>query len=198
MPTVLDYLRHGEPVGGGRYRGHNIDDPLSDKGWAQMRATTHNFAGWTRIITSPLTRCSEFADWLGQQRKLPVEVHNDLKEIGFGTWEGTTRAELMATRHQEYQAFYQDPVNNRPQGAEPLGQFGARIAAVFEHLIDQYPDEYLLVITHAGVIRATLGHVIQATAQNWYQVQVDNAALSQFAHDEYGNKLVIHNWRPMH
>ena len=33
--TVIDLIRHGEPVGGRRYRGH-IDDPLSERGWQQM------------------------------------------------------------------------------------------------------------------------------------------------------------------
>ena len=34
--TRIDLIRHGEPVGGRRYRGQ-IDDPLSEKGWKQMR-----------------------------------------------------------------------------------------------------------------------------------------------------------------
>ena len=34
--TTIDLIRHGEPVGGRKYRGQ-IDDPLSDKGWTQMR-----------------------------------------------------------------------------------------------------------------------------------------------------------------
>jgi hypothetical protein len=28
--TTLDYLRHGQPVGGTRFRGNGVDDPLSD------------------------------------------------------------------------------------------------------------------------------------------------------------------------
>ena len=34
--TTIDLIRHGEPVGGRRYRGGRMDDPLSEKGWAQM------------------------------------------------------------------------------------------------------------------------------------------------------------------
>ena len=33
--TTIDLLRHGEPLGGGRYRGQ-MDDALSEKGWQQM------------------------------------------------------------------------------------------------------------------------------------------------------------------
>ena len=34
--TIIDLLRHGEPLGGSRYRGNRIDDPLTEKGWRQM------------------------------------------------------------------------------------------------------------------------------------------------------------------
>ena len=37
MPdTIVDLIRHGEPAGGQRYRGHRVDDPLTEKGWSQM------------------------------------------------------------------------------------------------------------------------------------------------------------------
>ena len=34
--TIIDLIRHGEPVGGQRLRGAQ-DDPLSALGWQQMR-----------------------------------------------------------------------------------------------------------------------------------------------------------------
>ena len=195
-PTLLDYLRHGEPIGGSRFRGHGIDDPLSEKGWQQMRQTTAAIAGWQRIVSSPLRRCADFAQWLAEQNGLPLEIHDDLKEVGFGTWEGLTRGELRRDRAMEYDAFYQDPVNNRPAGAEPLDAFGDRVSAVFDQLIQTYPGQHLLIVAHAGVIRASLGHVTQAPAINWYRTVVDNAAVSRFVHDRRGTRLVTHNWRP--
>jgi len=197
MPqTLLDYLRHGEPEGGSKYRGHSIDDPLSEKGWAQMRASTAEIHGWSRILTSPMQRCRTFAEWLGEQRGLPVELIDSLKEVGFGSWEGATRRQLLDERADEYHAFYADPVNNRPAGAESLHDFGARVARVYEDVASAYCGEHLLIVAHAGVIRATLGHVIQAPPMNWYRAAVDNAALSRFAHDGQHSKLVAHNWLP--
>jgi len=194
--TLLDYLRHGQPEGGSKYRGQNVDDPLSERGWQQMRDTVSALRGWSRIISSPMARCRDFAHWLGEQRQLPVSVIDDLKEVGFGSWEGATRAELLAQRADEYHAFYADPVNQRPQGAEALHAFGQRVATVFEQLLAEHPGEHLLVVAHAGVIRATLGHVTQAPPASWYRAAVDNAAISRFAHDRHGSKLVVHNWRP--
>lgn len=194
--TLLDFLRHGEPVGGSRYRGSGIDDPLSELGWQQVRDTTAMVQGWQRIITSPLRRCIEFAQWLAEDRNLPLEVQNDLREIGFGTWEGTTRSQLRRERAEEYHAFYQDPVGRRPPGSEPLDAFSSRVSAVFDQLLETYPGQHLLIVAHAGVIRATLGHVTQVPAINWYRTAVDNAAITRFSKDRHGVRLIAHNWRP--
>ncbi len=194
--TLLDYLRHGLPEGGSRYRGHGVDDPLSEAGWAQMRTTTAALGGWQAVISSPLARCAAFAQWLAEAHDLPLHIDEDLREVGFGDWEGRTRAELLAERADEYHAFYADPVHNRPAGAEPLAAFGSRVAAAFERIAARHAGQRVLVVAHAGVIRATLGHVLAAPPANWYRATVDNAAISRFAHDGKGARLVWHNWRP--
>lgn len=194
--TRLDYLRHGEPVGGSRFRGNGVDDPLSELGWRQMRASVSGLDDWQRVICSPLRRCAAFADWIGAQRGLPVETIDDLREVGFGAWEGCEREQLKRQRRDEYDAFYADPVHNRPHGAEPLDAFGRRIAAVFDDLVARYEGQRVLVVCHAGVIRATLGHVTEAPATTWYRAQVDYAAISRFIYDRRGAWLAAHNWRP--
>ncbi len=199
MPTSLtriDYLRHGEPVGGNRVRGNGVDDPLSDDGWRQMRETTAALSGWTHVIASPMRRCLAFAQWLAEEHRLPLQIEHDLREVGFGRWEGLSRDELAARRPQEYRAFYRDPVHRRPRDAESLRAFGERTERVFERLLRTHPGQHLLVVAHAGVIRATLGHVMRAPAVNWYRVEVDYAALTRFAHDATSTRLVAHNWRP--
>jgi len=195
-PVLLDYMRHGEPVGGSLFRGNGVDDPLSDRGWQQMRESAAAITGWQRIVSSPMRRCIEFARWLAAERDLPLEVQEDLKEVGFGTWEGVMREQLRRERPAEYEAFYRDPVHNRPAGAEPLEAFGARVGAVFDQLVARYPGQHLLVVCHAGVIRGTFGHVTHAPAVNWYHTEVDNAAVTRFADDRRGTRLLVHNWRP--
>ena len=194
--TLLDYLRHGLPKGGSHYRGHGIDDPLSKAGWAQMHATTAVLGGWQAVISSPLVRCATFAQWLTETHDLPLHIDEDLREVGFGNWEGRTRAELIAECPDEYHAFYADPVHNRPVGAEPLEAFGTRVAAAFQHIVARHAGQRVLVVAHAGVIRATLGHVLAAPPDSWYRAAVDNAAISRFAHDGESARLVWHNWRP--
>lgn len=194
--TLLDFLRHGEPVGGSRYRGNGVDDPLSELGWQQVRDTTSAVRGWQRIVSSPMRRCLQFAQWLAEQHDLPLEVIDDLREVGFGAWEGETRKRLRLDQAEEYRAFYRDPVNNRPPGAEPLEAFCNRISTVFDHLIETYSGQDVLVVAHAGVIRASLRHVTGLPASDWYRTAIDNGGLTRFTKDEQGLRLVTHNWRP--
>lgn len=196
MATTLDYLRHGEPVGGSLYRGNGVDDPLSARGWEQMRMTCAALGGWQRIVSSPMRRCREFATEIAGRLELPLEVVDDLREVGFGDWEGADRARLRRERRDEYEAFHRDPVNNRPAGAESLEAFGGRVAAVFDALVASCAGQHVLVIAHAGVIRATLGHVTCSPPVNWYRTVIDNAAVTRVGHDRFGPRLIGHNWRP--
>ncbi|HHO59588.1 MAG TPA: histidine phosphatase family protein, partial [Thiotrichales bacterium] len=61
MTTCIDVIRHGEPEGGRRYRGHSVDDPLTEKGWLQMRSAVPENPPWQHIISSPLVRCLDFS-----------------------------------------------------------------------------------------------------------------------------------------
>jgi broad specificity phosphatase PhoE len=193
--TVLDYLRHGEPSGGNRFRGNGVDDPLTEKGWAQMREAVAGVDSWQLIVSSPMRRCVEFAERLASERGIPLRLEHDLREVGFGSWEGAVREDIIVERKDEYDAFRRDPVNNRPPGAEPLYDFGRRVSRVFDRLIDTHPGQHLLVVAHAGVIRATLGHITQAPAVTWYRTDVGYAGITRFVKDSLGPRLVRHNWR---
>jgi alpha-ribazole phosphatase len=70
--TLIDLIRHGEPAGGRRYRGHGLDDPLTEKGWSQMWDAVGEFSAWQQIITSPMQRCQAFAHALGERHAIPV------------------------------------------------------------------------------------------------------------------------------
>jgi alpha-ribazole phosphatase len=192
IETVIDFLRHGEPEGGRLFRGHGIDDPLSEKGWQQMWTTVGKECPWTQVVSSPLQRCQAFAAALAERHGLPLAVDERLKEVGFGAWEGRSPQEVEEQDPAEYAAFYADPVHNRPAGAEPLEAFFARVAAGFSELERRYQGQQVLVVAHAGVIRAALAHVLQTTPEAAYAAQVPNAGLTRFRCGDGRCSLVFH------
>ncbi len=191
--TVIDFLRHGEPEGGRRYRGDAVDDPLSEKGWLQMWQSVGNYAGWDAIVASPMQRCSAFAAALAEKLNCPLHVDPNFREVGMGSWEGFSPQEIIERDADEYADFYRDPVHNRPAGCEPLDVFGKRVVDGYESILSSYPGQHVLIVAHAGVIRAALGYVLQSDPVSWYRARIDNAGVTRFRYGEYGNKLEFHN-----
>jgi alpha-ribazole phosphatase/probable phosphoglycerate mutase len=179
MVTLLDFLRHGEPVGGRRYRGQT-DDPLSEKGWSQMRAATAGERPWNTIVSSPLSRCRAFAEELARDAGLPLAFDERLKEVGFGTWEGRTAEELKRESPDCVLDFKLDPIAHRPAGAEPLAAFQARVAAAYEDLLIRHAGGHVLVVAHAGVMRMAICHTLGLAAERAYRINVNSAGMARF------------------
>lgn len=183
MQTTLDFLRHGEPVGGRRYRGQ-IDDPLSEKGWKQMRAAVSGEHPWSAIVSSPLSRCRAFAEELATQTGLPLRFDTRLQEVGFGVWEGKTAEELKAVDPECVFNFKRDPIAFRPEGAEPLAEFSARVSAAYEDVLGTHAGEHVLVVCHAGVMRMVMCHVLGTPVEHAYRLQIASAAMARIRVDE--------------
>lgn len=193
--TVVDLLRHGEPVGGRKYRGQT-DDPLSEKGWRQMRAAVGDHRPWQAIVSSSLSRCEEFAQELAARHGLPLEIEPRLKEIGFGEWEGRTAEELERDVPGQVARFIDDPVRHVPPGAEPLATFRARVIAAWDEVVARHAGRHVLVVGHAGIIRVVVGHVVDAPLERLYRIQVPNAGISRVEIEQRGGatftRLVFH------
>jgi alpha-ribazole phosphatase/probable phosphoglycerate mutase len=193
--TTVDLIRHGEPVGGRKYRGH-IDDPLSEKGWSQMRTAVGEHRPWDVIITSPLLRCREFAREVAQRHTLPLFEDARFMEIGFGSWEGKTAAQLMETQQDILLAFWSDPVNNRPEGAEPLVDFQARIKSAWQDLLAAHAGKHVLVVCHAGTIRMSMQYILEMPLGHVFRINVANAGITRIKVEQDGQhilpRLVFH------
>jgi alpha-ribazole phosphatase len=180
--TVIELMRHGEPVGGSRFRGQR-DDPLSERGWQQMWDAVAGRPRWQQIVTSPLLRCRAFAESLAARQAIPLQAEPRFAEVGFGAWEGRTRAELEQQDPGQVERFLQDPLGRRPPGAEPLDVFVARVRAGFEAVLDRHAGQRVLLVVHAGVIRAVLAAVLDMPPAAMYRIHVANAGITRLRAD---------------
>jgi alpha-ribazole phosphatase/probable phosphoglycerate mutase len=196
--TIVDLIRHGEPVGGRKYRGH-LDDPLSEKGWQQMWEVVGHYAEWNSILSSPLLRCAEFSRALGARLGVETRIDERLKEGGFGVWEGKLPSQICADDSQRLFRFKLDPIGAAPEGAEALLAVHSRVGDAWRELLDRYAGQHVLVVTHAGVIRMLMAHVLGLPLENIYRIQVGNAALTRLQVERWGDEmlanLVFHGGR---
>ena len=176
--TRIDAIRHGEPEGGRRYRGYGIDDPLTEKGWQQMWNAMPEQPGWDLIISSPLARCLNFSNALAEKLGIPAIVNDQMKEIGFGVWEGLTPDEIIAADSEALNRFYQDPIHNRPEGAEPLETFSNRVWSAYKKIAAEHSGKHILIVAHAGVIRAITANVLEMPLDDVYsRLKIEYAAI---------------------
>lgn len=173
---TLDLLRHGEPEGGRLYRGNLLDDPLTIKGWQQMQISTNN-KHWDFIATSPMIRCQAFAQHLSQTQQIEMQIFESLKEIGFGDWQGKSAKEIGQTVVDE---FKQNPVENRPTGAERLCDFQTRVLSALAQITQTKEKQSVLIIAHAGVIRVIKSHLLGLPIEKMFTMEVYSASCERF------------------
>ncbi len=193
--TIIDIIRHGEPQGGSKYRGH-IDDPLSERGWAQMRAAVDGRDEWQQIVSSDLSRCAAFADEVAKRLAIPVEHTDQFREVGFGDWEGMTAKEIMAKDEAALSSFWQDPLNNTPPNAEPLADFYQRIESAWERMLATHAGKHILLVGHAGMMRILLLKALAMPLESFYRFDPRNATIIRIRvdsgrHGELYSQLVF-------
>ncbi len=176
MTLRLDLLRHGETELGGGLRG-SLDDALTEKGWAQMRAAVLEQGPWDRLVSSPLQRCARFAQELGAQLSVPVSLDKDLQELHFGDWEGQSAAVLMETDAEGLGRFWADPYAFTPPQGEPVVDFSRRVLTAVERLQASYAGERVLLISHGGVMRLLLAQARGLPREQLLNVEVGHGAL---------------------
>jgi probable phosphoglycerate mutase len=169
--------------------GSGTDDPLSALGWAQMRAALGDASPWHQVISSPLARCREMAAEVAGRHGLPLAVEPDLREIGLGAWEGRTREAVAAQEPEAYWAVHADPLGHRPAGGEALTAFLARVSAAYERQVAAHPGRHLLILGHAGVMRALVGHLLRADPARWWRLRIDYAHIVRVRHGRFGPAL---------
>lgn len=174
--TIIDVIRHGEPEGGSKYRGQ-VDDPLSSRGWKQMRAAVEGRDEWQQIVSSDLSRCAAFASDVGENLSIPVEATDQFREIGFGDWEGMTAKEILAQDETALSAFWHDPLNNTPPNAEPLSAFYQRIENAWEEMLRQHVGKRILLVGHAGMMRVLLLKALAMPLESFYRFDPRNATI---------------------
>ena len=195
ITTVIDLLRHGDVEGGRKYRGQ-LDDPLSELGWQQLRSSTNKKQDWQYIITSPLKRCAAFAEELAQAHELPLNTKNEFQEISFGLWEGKTAEELLSTEAEYIKEYWNNPIKTTPPQGENLLEFEKRIINAWKNVLTEFQGKHVLLISHAGVMRVILCHILGMSLTELFKLEVGLAKASRIqiehADGESWPRLIFH------
>jgi broad specificity phosphatase PhoE len=175
--TRLYLARHGatQLTAEGRFSG-SVGVELSEEGRWQARQLGERMRneGITAIYCSPLSRSVDTAAIVGEGCQLEPELHEGLREIDHGHWEGLTRREVEERFGHEYAAWEEDPFTFAPEGGESGVAVLARALPAIRHIVTTHVGAHVLVVSHKATIRLLLSSLLGFDARG-YRDRLDQA-----------------------
>ncbi|HTV74180.1 MAG TPA: histidine phosphatase family protein [Candidatus Acidoferrales bacterium] len=187
---MIYLARHGETTWNmiGRYQGRQ-ESALSALGVRQATALGDYFYERlargervpSRVISSPLLRCTATAQVTATRLGLPLETDERLIEIAHGTWEGRLRDELAQNDPQRYHTWRHDPATVSFEGGESLRDVDARWRAFAASLAGT--EEDVLIASHDAVVRIAILAAEERPLDDFWKVKAENGAFARFTPD---------------
>lgn len=185
MPQAVRIIaiRHGETAWNalGRIQGHT-DIGLNDNGHAQAQQVAQALSGEAldAIYSSDLQRAWQTAQAIAAVTAAPLHAEPGLRERCFGSFEGSSFAQIAQQQPQAAELWRKRDVQFAPpDGGESLLQLQERIAAAVQRVAAAHIGEHIALVAHGGVLDmlyrlATRQH-LQAP-RTW---QLPNAAINR-------------------
>jgi phosphoserine phosphatase len=189
--VIVLVARHGETTWNkeGRYQGRQ-QSPLSELGIRQAQALGEAMAVFEprieRIISSPLVRCSQTAQYSADRLGLEVEIDERLIEIGHGDWEKRLRDEIMTSEPDNWYLWKNEPSKITFSSGDSMH----KVAERWQSFTSTVPAVPTLIVTHDAVVRSAIVRAQGQTIDDMWKVHMENAAYAKFDATETGWKLL--------
>ena len=153
------------------------DEPIEEMGRASAAAAAGFFDKADRVWRSPLLRAQQTAEALG----LAATSDPLLRECDYGHWTGHSLADIQKQHPEDLAAWINDPASS-PHGGESIADLIGRVAGFIE--AHRHEAGHSVIITHAGIIRAAIIHVIEASPASFSRIDIAPLTRTVFsAHD---------------
>ncbi|MGW1464166.1 histidine phosphatase family protein [Streptomyces sp. NPDC001493] len=189
--------RHGQTAWNleRRFQG-TTDIELTGTGVAQARRAARLLASLKpdAVVASDLRRAAATAAELSAVTGLTVTHDTGLRETYAGEWQGLTHEEIIGRYGEQYAAWKRgEPV--RRGGGELETEVADRAAPVVLDHADRLPDGgTLVVVSHGGTIRTTIGRLLGLEAHHWEGLGgLSNCCWSVLGEGARGWRLLEHN-----
>ena len=181
--TEFYVVRHGETAANSRniVQGQS-DVPLNETGLAQAARLAERLrtVSFDAVYSSDLDRAMRTARIISPN--LAPVLSPALREWDLGDWVGRPFDEVKRLYPDEVDGFLHDREELQVTGGESKRQAYGRVCRLLDELAERERDRRLLLVTHCGVIRAMLKHVLGISVPLPRQPQVGNASFSRLLH----------------
>ena len=193
QPTRIIAIRHGETAWNvdTRIQGQ-LDIGLNDTGRWQAQRVASTLAGEpiNAIYTSDLYRAWDTANAVSMATGVALQSEPDLRERGFGVFEGKTFSEIEAHWPDQALLWRKRQPDFAPEGGESLLVMRDRIQGVVDRLATQHPGQLIVMVAHGGVMDALYRLATRQHIQAPRTWALGNAAINRLLWTPDGLTLV--------
>ncbi|MDQ1621182.1 MAG: glucosyl-3-phosphoglycerate phosphatase [Actinomycetota bacterium] len=192
--------RHGSTTWNKERRFQGSSDlPLDEDGvrQAEAAAVTLQKLDPSILVTSDAVRARQTAGPLALRCGLEPVLEPRLREADLGAWEGMTREQVVQSFPDEYAAWRQG-TDVRRGGGETNVQVAARAEAAIAELLTVLKEgQTMVVVTHGGTARATLGRLLCLDTASWRHLgTLGHGRWATLTERSFGWRLAEFNARP--
>jgi broad specificity phosphatase PhoE len=195
--ALLHLLRHGQhDLGGGVLAGRTPGVGLTERGRAEIAAVSDRLAdeNIVALYASPLQRTRESAEIVSERLGLPIEFRDDLIELDFGAWTGTTFDAIRAD--PRWQSWSRHRSLSQIPGGETMRAVQFRAVEAILEIGERHRDGAAVIISHGDVIRSALVFALGMPLDFYGRIEVAQGSLSTIRIDDGGIRVVSINERP--
>jgi alpha-ribazole phosphatase len=124
------------------------------------------------IYSSPLQRCNKLAVALEMGES---KTDYRLQELHFGDWEMQAWDEIP---REIFDVWAQDYANISPPNGETFSQLQARGVSFIDDILQKHPSDSVAVVTHGGMIRALVAHVLNMPLKGLFRLSIDHGSIT--------------------
>jgi alpha-ribazole phosphatase len=185
----LLFIRHAETDMAGTFCGQ-ADPPVNAAGHRQIQTLLESLyseliaAVFTSDLKRALTTASAVADFFA----VPCIPRKNLRETGFGQWEGLTWDQIETHDATFAKQWIDNFPNQTPPQGESLKAFKSRVMAEISDLVSGPEHGLVAIVTHAGVMRVVLQNLCGIDEQTAWTLTKSYCCTFRYAHHAAPNR----------
>ncbi len=199
MGSII-FLRHGQAINNTQriLAGRTPGVPLTEQGidQAEKAAKFLEDMSISAIYSSPIERAKDTANIVGKHNSVDVRIDDRLIELDMGKFTGMPYDKIFSSHGNVFMKFYRGELEIAHNGVETFADVKKRVLGMVDHVIENHPDENVVLVTHMDPIKAMLSTVVSLSPENLFELIIANASLNIFR--EYNRKFSISGLNVMH
>ncbi|MEX0952675.1 MAG: MSMEG_4193 family putative phosphomutase [Nitriliruptoraceae bacterium] len=186
-------MRHATTLATGRRLGGLTPGiHLDDAGRRQAESTARRLVDLpvAAVYASPLERTVETAKIIARPHRCRVRQRPGITEVDFGEW--TNRPLGHLRRRNDWVHVQQTPSRFTFPSGESLRAAQTRAVDAIEELVAEHPDETIVVVSHADVIKAVVAFHLGMPLDTFQRLVVAPASVTVLALDAHNPARLLH------